>query len=65
MSFYVKISLFLVLCSGFGAVVVLKSNQDGISNLTYFCHNSEKTGNFFVNKFTKQTLKLVWTGSNM
>ena len=30
-----------------------------------FCQNSEKTGNFFVNKFAKQTLQTGLVGSNM
>ena len=37
--------------------MVLASSQHGISTLTYFSQNSEKTGNFFANKLTKQTLQ--------
>ena len=45
MSFYIEIGLFLNLCSGLYAVLVLKSSQDGISTLS---QNSEKTRNFLL-----------------
>ena len=41
---------YVVVCR---AVLVLESSQDSISTLTYFSQNSEKTGNFFVNKCIK------------
>ena len=48
-------SFYPVIC---WAVLVLESSQHGISTLTYFSQNSEQTGNFFANKFTKQTLQI-------
>ena len=57
MSFQVEIGLFLRYAGLCRAAVVLKSSQHRISTLTYFSQNSAKTGNFFVNKFTKQTLQ--------
>ena len=52
MSFSVEIGVFFcfflfyaVVC---WTVLVLESSQDGISTLTYFSQNSEKTRNFFL-----------------
>ena len=53
MSFQVEIGLFLRLCRGMLAVLVLESSRDGISTLTYFSQNRKKNKKFFVNKFTK------------
>ena len=50
----VVFSFFAEVC---GAALVLESSRDGISTLTYFSQNSEKTGTFFVHKYTKQTLQ--------
>ena len=50
------LSFYAVFCR---AVLVLESSRDSTSTLTYFSQNSEKTGNFFVHKRTKQTLQTV------
>ena len=48
MSFLVEIGLFLIVCGGLWAVLVLKSSNDGISAFNIFCQNSEKTRKFLL-----------------
>ena len=51
-------SHFMQCFVGQNIIGVIGSSQDSINTLTYFSHNSEKTGNVFVNKFIKQTLQI-------
>ena len=56
MSFLVEIGLFLLVC---WAALVLEISQDGISTLSYFSQNIEKTGNFLLINLQNNNYTLV------